>query len=1047
LPCYLQIIKGIGCKAAFLLLALVLGISAGIGSQERGIAAAADPGPDLVVQNIALSPQEPSLDDTVTIMVTVKNQGTQGASFSYAACYIDDTLLGSEYVVALGAGTLTTVSFTWEPQPGTHTIKAVADPGNSITETDETNNNKTYTFAPLASDLTIQSITWSPEEPSRGDNVVFSIVIKNKGNCQSGFTKLGFFIDGNSRGYQDIQGIKAGGTATVTYNWTAQTGQHPARAIIDEIGYVTESDESNNELTVTFSTLPPDLIIDAITWSPEHPSKSDIVTFTTTVKNQGSGDADSCNLVFYNRGTIQPSLQVSSLAAGASVNVTFTCKALYNSHDIEIVVDFYEKVTESDENNNVAKVTFVTMVPDFTVQNITWSPADAAVGDTVTFTVTFRNQGSGDAETSRAAFYLSGHYLGYISVPAIDADDEATGTFQWVAEGGTHIIYIVANYDEKVVESTIENNRFEKTIPIIPPDLIISNIEWTPENPAIGEDVVFTVIVENQGGGVAENFRVAYYIDDELITSGHVERVTASVSANTSYTWKSENGVHRFKAVVDYDKYIPETDETNNEHYVIITPLMPDLVIDVVTWSPTVINTGDEITFNVRIKNQGGLESEVSRVSYYVDGTLVGHKDIGKVYADSTLTEKFLWVATDGPHQIDIITDSNNQVVEIDEENNDKVVYLPPPDLVIQDITWSPTDAAIGDTVSLAVIVKNQGSGKTQGSLVTCYVDGLAIGSANLPGLDSGGLSTQTFNWAAESGTHSVMMVVDENNRVTETDETNNEKQINFATLTPELVIKDVTWFVKDPLVNDDVDFIVTIENQGSDTAGSSRLAYSIDDKTAVYKDVASIAAGDTVTIEFFSTLGAGEHTIDITIDADNDVTEIDETNNSETVPFMTMAPDLAVKSIAWSPLDASVGDNVTIKVEIENRGRDVALNSRLDVYVDGNSVGYAEIAKLESGNSVTRDFTWTAEAGMHEVEALVDMQELVLESNEINNVKSRSITLQEPEKPAGPATKISTSSPPERGFLEDIWWLILIAAALFGGIAFMIALKSFKKS
>lgn len=1041
MPGYPEITKKILARTAIIFLAFILGTAA---TSFGYTAASADAGPDLIVQGIALSPQEPAIDDSVTITVTVKNQGTDLAVPSHVVCYVDSTILATISIGSLAAGTMTTAAFTWKAEAGAHTIKAVADSSTIVTETDETNNTKTFNLTTLASDLIIQSITWSPANPSKGDNIVFSINIKNQGSSRSRYSNVNFFIDGNSRGYQDIAAIDPGSTLTKTYNWVAQSGQHAIKAVADEINHVNEADETNNELSLTFSTLPPDLIITGITWEPENPSKDDEVTFTATIKNQGSGRADSCHLAYYIDDNYQSAFPISPLETGASVNITFSWMALSEAHEVRTIIDFYKNLPESDENNNENTASFLTLAPDLIVKDITWSPADAAVGDTVTFTVIIKNQGGGRAEASRTDCYIGISYRGFLNTEELEANAETNAIFQWQAVTGSHVVNVLADCDRILIETNEDNNIMTRTIPIIPPDLIVSNITWSPENPSIEDIITFTITLKNQGGGKAENLHVAYYIDDILLTSEPINRLESGTSYNRTCTWKSQNGLHTFRAFIDYNNYIIESNENNNDNSVTVVPNMPDLAIGTITWTPADMPAGKEVTFNINMENRGSLSAGPSRVTYYVDGAIVGYADIRRLDAGAKVTEYFIWAATAGHHTIEIVADSTNQVLEFDEANNSKVVTLPPPDLIIQDVTWTPLNAAIGDTVTFAATFRNQGSSKTQNAQATCYIDGLSAASLNLPEIDAAASITRTFDWVAEAGMHALKITADINNRVTESDETNNDKEINFATMTPDLIIQDIRWLMENPLISDDVTFIITIKNQGSDMASESQLTYSIDDSPGVHKDIESIPAGDNVTLTFISTLAAGPHTLSVAIDTNEDVTEIVENNNENTLSFSTTAPDLIVKTITWAPLDANSGDTITVTAKIENRGRDRAVNPRLALYVDGAPVAYVNIAEIAMGAIATGEFSWTATAGLHEISVFADIDGLILESNETNNAKSRTITVAEPEAPVK-KPKLTTGSSDSKGFLGSSWWIILLAAALLGGAAFVAAMKSFK--
>ena len=192
---------------------------------------------------------------------------------------------------------------------------------------------------------------------------------------------------------------------------------------------------------------------------------------------------------------------VNPLEVNASSNITFTWMALSEMHEVKIIVDFQNNVTESDENNNEYTVSFLTVLPDLIVEDITWLPLDAGVGDSVSFNATIKNLGTGRAGPSHLACYISGSYSNYLDIPELEADSETTVEFQWTAPDGTYIVKIVADGDKMLTESNEDNNTTTRTISIIPPDIFIPEISWSPENPSIGDIVTFTTNMTNLGGG------------------------------------------------------------------------------------------------------------------------------------------------------------------------------------------------------------------------------------------------------------------------------------------------------------------------------------------------------------------------------------------------------------------------------------------------------------------------------------------------------------------------------------------------------------------
>jgi subtilase family serine protease len=139
---------------------------------------------------------------------------------------------------------------------------------------------------------------------------------------------------------------------TSTFIRTAQTGSHSIKAVADVLNQVKESDETNNEKTIIYSTAAADLIIQDITWSPQSPSEGDMVFFTITAKNQGVGKAEYSWLAYYIDDIYQNSLFVSELDADASTNVTCNWTAQAGLHTIRAVANCKNSIMESDETNN-----------------------------------------------------------------------------------------------------------------------------------------------------------------------------------------------------------------------------------------------------------------------------------------------------------------------------------------------------------------------------------------------------------------------------------------------------------------------------------------------------------------------------------------------------------------------------------------------------------------------------------------------------------------------------------------------------------------------
>jgi subtilase family serine protease len=996
-------------------------------------AAYAAAGPDLAVTEITLSPAEPAIGDAVIITAAIKNLGGTATTASYTTCYIDDSVLATQPSGVILPGITTTVSFSWTATGGSHTIKVISDAGSTIPESDEDNNSRTYSITTSAPDLTVQSITWQPLNPSRGNTVVLSVTIENRGNISSQYTSVNLYIDGGTRVPQDVANIEPGGIITKTFSWTMLEGSHDLRAVIDENNNNKESDETNNALTATLGTLPADLTIGNISWAPVNPSKDDMVTFNVTVTNIGAGRAGQSYLGYYIDGTFLNMILVPELAAATSHNVTITWKATLDAHAIKVVADYYTMVNESNEENNIRETSLAAIPPDLIISKVTWNPLDPAAGDAVTFKIYVKNQGGGRADPSRLLFRIGIEAPVYLNFPSLAAGAEVSKETVWTAASGTFHLSIHEDDQLKIVESIDNNNRYDTELTVLPPDLFIPRITYYPKKPVLGETVSFNVTVTNQGKGKAPQVNICYFIDDESQTTGIVNALKSGASANVTFKWKITNGHHIFKAMLDYGNMLAEGNEKNNTASIAIAPNMPDLSITNVTWTPAEIPAGEDIVFVFDIENLGGVTAGPTRLVYYADDVIAGFNDIESILPRAKVNQSFTWPSSGGQHNITISADSKDQITEIDETNNTVTIKVPPPDLTVQEVSYSPQDAVSGATVDISASITNNRGSTSPASSVMFYVDGSSIGAKPLPALEDGQTAAVTFPWTAEPGTHTFKVVADIYKTVMETDETNNEASTEYVTSTPDLVVDNIRWVTQNTANSREINLIITVKNAGGCDSGAFSVQCSFDSAATVTREMASLNGGETAELNIETILSDGPHTARILLDTEKEVTEANEDNNNSTHTFTTLAPDLIIRSITWAPMTAETGDNITITAKIENLGESPAEKIELALKVDGAEAGYVEIPAIESGATALADFSWTAAAGSHTIDILADTAQTITESNETNNARSRTIAFSKPEAAEKKTPVITTNATEGGSLLDNWWWMLLLAGAALG--------------
>lgn len=323
------------------------------------------PIPDLVLVALAPGDDDPIDGAALAFVARIENHGTGDADSFLVGFAVDGAALGNVSVDGLAAGAgINVTSATWTAVEGDHAVQAVADLAHEVDEASEENNDRTEPFnvGPLPlPDLRVPDILLSPAAPIDGQASAFTAVVENHGEVAAGPFLVGFAVDGVLLGNVSVDGLDAHATVNVTSPaWTAAHGGHSVRAAADVADQVEEDDEGNNERLESFTVGPglPDLVVRALTRSPAEPRPGEVVTFTATVANEGTGPAGAFDVDLVLDGALLGSQRLDGLAAGASADVVRTWTATRGEHALRAVADAREEVAESSEENNDRRVAF-----------------------------------------------------------------------------------------------------------------------------------------------------------------------------------------------------------------------------------------------------------------------------------------------------------------------------------------------------------------------------------------------------------------------------------------------------------------------------------------------------------------------------------------------------------------------------------------------------------------------------------------------------------------------------------------------------------------
>ncbi|MBC7170222.1 PKD domain-containing protein [Candidatus Bipolaricaulota bacterium] len=342
--------------------------------------------PDLVVTNITHSPTNPNLGQTITFTVVVRNQGTASAgSFVVRVQGVGPSQ--DRTVSSLAAGSQTNLSFSLPLSTSPETFTATADLYNQVAESDEANNTGQATVTgPLAQpDLVVTNITHTPTNPNLGQTITFTVVVRNQGTASAGSFVVRVQGVGPSQD-RTVSSLAAGSQTNLSFSLPLTTSPETFTATADLYNQVAESDEGNNTRQVTVTApAQADLVVTNIVWTPTNPTVGSTVSFTVTVRNQGTASAGSFVVRVQGVGPSQDRT-VSSLAAGAQTNLSFSLPLTTSPETFTATADLYNQVAESDEGNNTRQVQVIGAVAPlaFTVAT---DKSTYTVGEPVRITV------------------------------------------------------------------------------------------------------------------------------------------------------------------------------------------------------------------------------------------------------------------------------------------------------------------------------------------------------------------------------------------------------------------------------------------------------------------------------------------------------------------------------------------------------------------------------------------------------------------------------------------------------------------------------------
>lgn len=379
--------------------------------------------------------------------------------------------------------------------------------------------------------------------------------------------------------------------------------------------------------------------------------------------------------------------------------------------------------------------------------------------------------------------------------------------------------------------------------------------------------------------------------------------------------------------------------------------------------------------------------------------------------------------------------------------------------IVVSTAPSSTTDSSpltTADTLYVDWAVANLGSAESGSFSVALYVDGALkfTWNTSLPAPSYTQVVGQPIG-TLSAGTHTLEIVADSGNTVTEGNEGDNSytKTItvsppNLPNLTPYqpsgwsdmIVVSTTTGGTTDssPLMTTNtlyVDWAIT--NNGTVGAGSFTTSLYVDGTLKNSWNIPSLAAGSSYSVQDYSigSLTQGNHIITITADSGNAITESSELDNSYTKNITVNSPNqnlpnlspyqpngwsdkIVVSTVTNTSTDSSSFSTTNILYvdwAVDNNGGAAAGAFNVSLYVDGTlKTSWSHPSTLSVGSyTFIQDYVLgSLSAGTHTISITADSGNTVAEGNESDNSYSKTITVSQATAPAPTLIAPANNSP-----------------------------------
>ena len=926
-----------------------------------------------IIPNKTADIENPNFGDEVTYTVNITNVGKSNA----VNVAVRDVLGEGLELISADGGVYDPITrtITWTVNLNSGETKSFKVVAKVIGYGNVTNSlvvgNKTS-----AVDVDVPEIIPSKDAdnmyPNFGDSIDYTITVNNIGKADA---KHVVVVDRLDKGLKYVSSSHNGvyDEATHTVTWVVDIAEGSSldltvTASAEEYGVLTNIVSVGDKSASVDVNVPE--IIPNKTADIENPNFGDNVTYTVTVTNDGNADAKAVVV----RDVLGKDLKFVSATGTytfdeATNTITWTVDVDAGKTETFTVVATvinYGNVTNSLVVGNKTfnkNVTVPEITPDKTVDN-----ENPNFGDDLTYTVTVKNEGNGNANDVIIVDAL-GKGLEYVS--STGNYDNKTNTITWkvdLASGETKTFTVVAKiigYTDVTNEVTVGNKTAAVTVNI--PEIIPTK-DVNNTTPNFGDKVEYTITVNNNANKDAKQVVIVDTLGKGLkfINASHNGKYDESTR---TITWIIDLGAGE-SAVFSVNAAVEAYGNINNTVVVGNKSATKNITVPEITpikkVENTVPNFGEEVTYFISVFNSAIVDAK--------QVVVVDHLDKGLKYVSSSHNGVYDEAAHTVTWVVDIAAGSyldltvtavvdEYGVLTNDVTVGDKTASV---DVTVPEIIPTKdvnnTAPNFGDKVEYTITLSNNGVVDAKQVVV---VDTLDEGLTFVNASDNGVWNPfkRTVTWTVdlakgESKVFTVIATVSAYGNIPNTVSVGDKSSsVNIAV--PE-IIPGKTVDVENPNFGDTVTYTVVVTNNGVVDAKQVVVRDILDKGLKFVKATGEYTFDeDSRTVTWIVDLAKGEsQTFYVTAVAEaygvltNDVTVGDKTASADVV-----VPEIIPDKTA-NITNPNFGDKVDYTVTVTNDGIGDANNV---VIVDRLGEGLTFVSASDNGvwDPVKRTVTW----------------------------------------------------------------------------------------